>query len=243
MEKKVYPLNNGSEYKTIEIYADYELGGYSYFSGEQQRRGYYCYFKPFSDAGRGFRSSSMMGSTRDCGCKIFLEGANKKSAKRLQELNDQVNAVGPHLRDMFNDGKYSEAQTFLGDTIKARFCIAKVDSVALAHAPEKKSLLTKELLDRFAVMGSQENESDPIIIAKFFDPCGAGTWYATEYDPKDKIFFGYVTLGMGDGFDEWGNFSLDELESVRGKMGLGIERDRHFSEQRASEIIKSKVTA
>ena len=98
-------------------------------------------------------------------------------------------------------------------------------------------LLTKALEKRFAQVGSQENVKDPIIIAKFFNPTGAGTWYATEYDPKDRIFFGYVSI-FGDWNDEWGYFSLDELESYKGRFGLGIERDLYFGEKPASQVIK-----
>jgi len=97
-------------------------------------------------------------------------------------------------------------------------------------------LLTKPLLKRFSKVGSQEHIKDPLIIAKFFNPSGAGTWYATEYDPKTRNFFGYVSI-FGDWNDEWGYFSLDELESYKGHFGLGIERDLYFGEKRASEII------
>jgi hypothetical protein len=88
-------------------------------------------------------------------------------------------------------------------------------------------LLTKELLRRFAQVGRQENVADPLVIAKFFNPIGAGTWYATEYDPESQMFFGYVSI-FGDYNDEWGSFALSELESYRGKFGLGIERDLYF---------------
>ena len=101
-------------------------------------------------------------------------------------------------------------------------------------------LLTKALEKRFAKIGSQEDIKDPIIVAKFFNPTGAGTWYATEYDPKRRIFFGYVSI-FGDMNDEWGYFSLDELESYRGRLGLGIERDLYFDEQKASLVI-NKIT-
>ena len=97
-------------------------------------------------------------------------------------------------------------------------------------------LLTKELLARFAKVGRQEEVSDPVVIAKFFNPTGAGTWYATEYDPKEKIFFGYVSI-FGDECDEWGYFSLNELEEYRGRFGLGIERDINFGERKISEIV------
>jgi len=97
-------------------------------------------------------------------------------------------------------------------------------------------LMTKELEARFKEVGSQEEVKDPLIIAKYFNPSGAGTWYATEYNHKERIFFGYVSI-FGDLNDEWGYFSLEELESVKGLFGLGIERDLYFGEKRASEII------
>lgn len=87
-------------------------------------------------------------------------------------------------------------------------------------------LMTKELEKQFAKTKSQENVEDPLVICKFFDPCGSATWLATEYDPKEKMFFGYCSLfGLGSPEDEWGYFSLEELESVKNKLGLGIERD------------------
>jgi hypothetical protein len=73
---------------------------------------------------------------------------------------------------------------------------------------------------------SQEKKGmDAIAYVKFFNPAGAGTWYATEFDGKDT-FFGWVT-GLAE--DELGYFSLSELQSYKGRMGLGIERDRYFS--------------
>jgi len=96
-------------------------------------------------------------------------------------------------------------------------------------------LLTAELVRRFAKIGRQEEVKDPIVVAKFFNPTGAGTWYATEYDPESRCFFGYVIL-FGDYNDEWGSFTLDELENFRGRFGLGIERDRFFRERPISEI-------
>ena len=85
-------------------------------------------------------------------------------------------------------------------------------------------LLTKEIEERFKKIGSQENIKDPQIVVKFFDPTGSWTWFATEYDQDTTTFFGLV-----DGhYKEFGDFSLEELESVKGAFGLGIERDRYF---------------
>jgi hypothetical protein len=96
-------------------------------------------------------------------------------------------------------------------------------------------LLTQELEKRFAQVGRQEDERDPIVVSKFFNPSGAGTWYATEYDPETKLFFGYVSI-FGDHCDEWGSFSLKELEEFRGRFGLGIERDQFFTQKRISQV-------
>lgn len=96
-------------------------------------------------------------------------------------------------------------------------------------------LMTKELEKRFLEVGSQELVKDPVIVAKFFNPQGGGTWYVTEYDPKDKMFFGYVSI-FGDWNDEWGYFSLSELESYVGHYDLGIERDLYWEEVKASTV-------
>jgi hypothetical protein len=55
----------------------------------------------------------------------------------------------------------------------------------------------------FARVGRQEHTSDPIVVAKFFNPTGAGTWYATEYDPSERrCFLGmcpFLGIGMMNG--------------------------------------------
>jgi len=100
-------------------------------------------------------------------------------------------------------------------------------------------LMTKELKAKFPKLYANENKKpeEIPIICKFFDPVGSWTWYATEYDPKDKLFFGFVR-----GADnEFGYFSLEELQSVKGICGLGIERDLHFGEHMLSEAIEKRI--
>ena len=98
-------------------------------------------------------------------------------------------------------------------------------------------LLPQSLIKRFTVVGRQEDVTDPVIVAHFFNPAGAGDWYATEYDPESKLFFGHVSI-FGDHNDEWGYFSLSELEAYTGSFGLGIERDRFWQEKPASQVIR-----
>lgn len=101
-------------------------------------------------------------------------------------------------------------------------------------------LLTKSLEKRFAEIGDQADAEDPIIVAKFFNPAGTGTWYAVSYDSNERIFFGYVSI-FGDYCDEWGYFSLDELQSFKGPFGLGIERDLFWTEKKASTVIPNQA--
>jgi len=98
-------------------------------------------------------------------------------------------------------------------------------------------LITKELEQRFEELGTQENSDDPIVVTKFFNPTGAGTWFVIDYDPKTKIAFGYVSI-FGDHNDELGDFSVEELEEYKGQFGLGIERDKFWEEKPLSEAKK-----
>ena len=103
-------------------------------------------------------------------------------------------------------------------------------------------LITKELKKRFAEVGSQEDVKDPLVIAKLFNPAGAGTWYATEYDPDRKVFFGYASI-FGDHNDEWGSFGLEELSEYKGRFGCGIERDLYIEEQPISQLMPKAVVS
>lgn len=99
-------------------------------------------------------------------------------------------------------------------------------------------LLTKELRKRFPKLQETEYKKPEgiKIIAKFFNPCGHWTWYATEFDGIDT-FRGFVR-----GFDnELGYFSLRELESVKNKFGLGIERDLYFGVHTLKECMEKQI--
>jgi hypothetical protein len=88
-----------------------------------------------------------------------------------------------------------------------------------------------QLLDngrRQAAVKDTPDELDFHPVVKLFNPCGAGTWLLTEIDPDDEtIAWGLCDLGMG--FPEFGTVSLTELAEYRSRVGLGIERDRHFT--------------
>lgn len=97
-------------------------------------------------------------------------------------------------------------------------------------------LLTKEVLERLPALGTTDNLSldDHVLQVKFFDPYGSWSWFAVEYDPQQKLFFGWV-----NGFEkEWGYFSLEELESLTFAGMPRIERDLYFAPIKYGEYVK-----
>lgn len=100
-------------------------------------------------------------------------------------------------------------------------------------------LLTEEIKSVLPALYAQENEKDPIVVCKFFDPTGSWTWYGIEgeeTDNSDFLFFGYVI-----GFEaELGYFTLSQLVSakrgVKGIRALPIERDLYFKPCKLSKV-------
>ena len=96
-------------------------------------------------------------------------------------------------------------------------------------------MLTKELTEKLPRLYSQEEVEDPMVWVKFFTPWTSWTWWGCEFDPEERIFFGLVQ-GLET---ELGNFSLDEMEAIRGPGGLKIERDLYFDPCPLSEVQRS----
>lgn len=80
----------------------------------------------------------------------------------------------------------------------------------------------------------QNTKFDPPPVVKLFTPDAGATWLLTEIDPDDHDHaFGLCDLGLGS--PELGWVSLQELMTVRGRLGLPVERDLHFrAEKRLS---------
>ena len=101
-------------------------------------------------------------------------------------------------------------------------------------------LLPAEIAADLPALYATEHDADPLCHVKLFTPDAGYTFYITEYDPSRRLLFGYVQNGP-DG--ELGYVSLDELESVRGPLGLPIERDLYFTPTRLSQVRKAEGDA
>jgi hypothetical protein len=95
------------------------------------------------------------------------------------------------------------------------------------------NLIPQSLAAKIPRLYETEHIPDPTVWVKFFFPDFHWTWYVIEYDGED-LCFGWVD---GDA-RELGYFSLKELTSTRGTLGLPIERDRYFTPCPLSELQK-----
>lgn len=97
-------------------------------------------------------------------------------------------------------------------------------------------LITKELEKIFEKypIGSQDGlGGNAKVIAKFFNPVGAGTWLITEAEKTedgDYEMFGYCHLG-DDEMAELGYVMLSQLEELKLPFGLKVERDLYIPKE------------
>jgi len=90
------------------------------------------------------------------------------------------------------------------------------------------TLLTKKIIDALPPLYATDGIplEEKVVICKFFTPDANWTWFVFEGVPLEHQPEDYELFGMVHGFEkEMGYFYLSELNQVRGKLGLPIERD------------------
>jgi len=110
--------------------------------------------------------------------------------------------------------------------------VVKADKRAANNKIRGMKLLTAEIRRKLPPLYSQDGKGGKAIAyVKYFCPSSSWSWYGVEYDGEDTFF------GLVDGhFKELGYFSLSELESVNGPMGLPVERDLYWQPKTLQEI-------
>ncbi len=91
-------------------------------------------------------------------------------------------------------------------------------------------LLTNEIIKKFKKhpLYSQDGKGfDSLVLVKYFNPVGAGTWLITEAEQQEDgnwLLFGYCHI-----FEwEWGYVMLSDLQNLKLAFGLTIERDLYI---------------
>lgn len=97
-------------------------------------------------------------------------------------------------------------------------------------------LLTKSIRNQLLRNGRIQHDlaeqglpdADFMPVVKLFTPDANCTWLLSELDSDDPdIAFGLCDLGFG--CPELGSVRISEIEAVRGRLGLPVERDRFFA--------------
>lgn len=102
-------------------------------------------------------------------------------------------------------------------------------------------LLTQEIRKKLPPLYSQEDKGGKAVVyLKMFTPDSNWTWLITEGEPvldSSGTEIDFQFFGLVHGFEkELGYFNLKELESVRGGLGLPIERDLYWTPKTLEEI-------
>jgi len=106
-------------------------------------------------------------------------------------------------------------------------------------------LLTKAIREKLPRLRSTDkSKGQATVWLKLFDPCGSWTWYAWEGEnvlDEEGNVVDYHLFGLVDGFEkEMGYFSLSEIESVKGPLGIGIERDMYWTPITVAELLRKE---
>ena len=141
--------------------------------------------------------------------------------------NQQAENMAEFLSGMANAVGISEENAIsTGNTVA-------VERAKKAVANDKlrgMRLMPKKIRDVLPPLYSQDGKGGKAIAyVKYF--ISNWTWYATEFDGDDTFF------GLVDGLEkELGYFSLSELESIKGPLGLPIERDLYWMPKTLAEV-------
>ena len=99
------------------------------------------------------------------------------------------------------------------------------------------NLIPESILENIPDLYETERSINPICRIKLFTPDSQWTWYIIEFSKEDKdTCYGYVKAFES----ELGYFSLSEIESIKGPLGLKVERYISFKTTDLKTLRKQK---
>ncbi len=99
------------------------------------------------------------------------------------------------------------------------------------------NLIPISILENIPDLYETERSLNPLCQIKLFTPTSIFSWFIIEISKDDMD----TCYGLVEGFEsELGYFSLKELESIKGALGLGVERDISFKPTALAIIRKSR---
>ena len=195
----------------------------------------------------------------DYGREPYIEWFGEENGRIVLELEPaQIEVIGTPIPAIESDPISREEQRrnmaeFLG-SIAQEMDIPQANVVCIGSetvvAAKKRAannrvrgmkLLPHSIREKLPRLGEQDGKGGKAVVyAKCFTPDSSFTWFITEGSPvrnTDNEPVDYILFGLVEGqCKELGYFRLSELESVRGPMGLPIERDLYWRPRTLEEI-------
>lgn len=162
----------------------------------------------------------------ECWCQLPVEHQASMALVLLGDVLDDE--LGAWMVDAL---RLHAVQTF-GQLPDEEAGLAKLDQKLLDRI-RGMELLPDEIREQLPPLyANEELGLEAKAVVKYFTPDSSWTWYGSEYDSEDGLFFGLVS-----GHEiELGYFSIEELAQARGPMGLPIERDLYFEPKTLREL-------
>ena len=95
-------------------------------------------------------------------------------------------------------------------------------------------LLPKEIRETIPKY-TPDLEEPATAVVKWFTPDANASWFVAAVD-GDRAW-GVADLGLG--FPEYGSFSVREIQTLTGPLGLPVERDKSFEPTPLADILRT----
>ena len=99
---------------------------------------------------------------------------------------------------------------------------------------------TKTDLAKMPKLGETDGKSNATTIVQGHFFLASNDWFVTEYDPEERIFFGFAILNGDYQMAEWGYISLDELEGIKMQGMFEVDFDKHWTKTEVQNVEKIK---
>ena len=101
--KTINPIERvgGEPLNELEISVRYDKGSMNYFANQVNKRGLYVHFSPVH-RGNGFISTTLLGSRKESGFKVFVRELGRASQKQADDVFSRVEPLADAIAEKWN---------------------------------------------------------------------------------------------------------------------------------------------
>ena len=91
----------------LKISVRYDKGGVNYFSGNQERRGIYVYFKPVRRSGGMVSCTLLSTNKKEDGFKIFVKELGRMSQKQMDAVASKIEPLADKFASLWDSENWN----------------------------------------------------------------------------------------------------------------------------------------